>query len=151
MAVLAWGKPKIEHGPSTAGAAATVWTAFDTPKEDSTELVTTPGDKIEAKEEGGDVVDARYKASSYELSFELFVKKGGTRPFTDINGVIAGDHSVRLTPEDEEAEGFVMDCCTVSVADSFKTADGKMLKYTFTGKKPASGNICKPYVADDGE
>lgn len=146
MAVLSWGKPKLEHGTSVAGAAATTWTAFETPKEDTTELTTTKGDKVEAKEEGGALVDARYKASAYELAFQLFVKKGDTRPMTDVDGVVAGDHSIRLTPEDDTTEGFIMDCCSVSVEETWKSAEGKLLKYTFTGKKPATGNICKPYT-----
>lgn len=146
MATLSWGKPKIEFGTSVAGAAATAWTAFDTPVEDSSEMNTTEGDVIEAKEEGGEIVDSKKKASKYDFSFQLFVKKGDDRPIDDTNGVIAGDYSVRLTPEDDETEGFVMDCCSVSVIETWKSSEGKRLRYTFTGKKPATGKICKPYI-----
>lgn len=146
MAVLSWGKPLIEYGTSAAGAQATTFSAFDTPKEDTTQLTTTKGDKVEAKEEGGRVVDTRIKASTFQLVFDLFVKKGFIRPISDVDGVVAGDYSVRLTPEDDETEGFVMDSCTVSVEETFNTADGKIIRYTFDGKKPATGAILKPYT-----
>lgn len=147
MAVLSWGKPLIEFGVSTNGAQASTWTAFDTPKEDSTQLTTTEGDKIEAKEEGGAVVDSKRKASSYTLVFDLFAKKGFTKPIPDVDGVVAGDYSVRLTPEDPTVEGFVMDCCSVSVQEIWNSQDGKLIRYTFEGKKPATGAILKSYTA----
>lgn len=146
MAVLSWGKPKLEIAPSTAGAPGTVFTALPTPKEDSSQLTTTKGDKVEAKEEGGAVVDAKYKASNYELVFDLFVKKGDTRPIADVDGVISGDYTIRLTPEDDATEGFIMDVATLSVEESWTAADGKILKYTASAKKPASGAMLKPYT-----
>lgn len=146
MAVLSWGKPKLEIAPSTAGAPGTVFTALPTPKEDTTQLTTTKGDKVEAKEEGGAVVDAKYKASSYELVFDLFVKKGDTRPIADVDGVISGDYTIRLTPEDDATEGFIIDVATLSVEESWTAADGKILKYTASAKKPASGAMLKPYT-----
>lgn len=146
MAVLSWGKPLIEYATSTSGAPGTTFTAFPTPKEDTTQLSTTKGDKVEAKEEGGAVVEAKYKANSYELVFDLFVKKGDTRPIADVDGVISGDYTIRLTPEDDATEGFIIDVATLSVEESWTAADGKILKYTASAKKPASGAMLKPYT-----
>ena len=146
MAVLSWGKPLIEYATSTSGAPGTTFTGFPTPKEDTTQLTTTKGDKVEAKQEGGAVVDAKYKASSYELVFDLFVKKGDTRPIADVDGVISGDYTIRLTPEDDATEGFIIDVATLSVEESWTAADGKILKYTASAKKPASGAMLKPYT-----
>lgn len=146
MAVLSWGKPKLEYTTSTLGVPGSTWTAFPTPKEGTTQLITTKGDKIEVKEEGGGIVDAKYNRNSYELVFELFVKKGDTRPISDDDGIISGDYAVRLTPEDEATEGFIIDSATLSVEESWTAADGKLLKYTVSAKKPATGKILKPYV-----
>lgn len=146
MAVLSWGKPKLEIAPSTGGAPGTVFTALPTPKEDSSQLTTTKGDKVEAKEEGGAVVDAKYKANSYEFVCDLFVKKGETRPIVDVDGIISNDYTLRLTPEDDTTEGWIMDVATVSVEDSWTSADGGTIRYTFTAKKPATGKMLKPYT-----
>ena len=45
MAVLSWGKCKIETTPSTNGAPTTPesWEALDTPKEDTTKITPTAG------------------------------------------------------------------------------------------------------------
>ena len=56
------------------------------------------------------------------------------------------NYAVRLTPEDETCEGFLMENCAVSVEESWSSADGKLLKYTFDGLKPTTGKICKPYT-----
>ena len=39
----------------------------------------------------------------------MFVKKGTERPFEDNDGLIAGEHAFRITPEDEECEGAQID------------------------------------------
>ena len=153
MAVLSWGKPKVEFaktdtttglGPTTSG-----WTTFGEIKEDSASLDVTEGELIEATEEGGGVVDARRKANKYVFVLELFVKKGDTRPIPDTNGIIADNYAVRLTPEDAECEGFLLDKTNVTVSERWTAAEGKILRYTFDAIKPGMNDpdaiICKPY------
>ena len=154
MAVLSWGKPKVEFavteestglGPSgTEG-----WTAFGEIKEDSASLDVTEGELIEATEEGGGVVDARRKANKYVFVLELFVKKGDKRPIPDTNGIIADNYAVRLTPEDPQCEGFLLDKTNVTVSERWTAAEGKILRYTFDAIKPGKNDpnaiICKPY------
>lgn len=147
MAILSWGKCSITHGTSSNGAAASSWTAIDTPKEDTTKLTTTAGTETTATEEGGGIVDARNGKNSYQLEFDLFVKKGGTRPFTDDDGVVAGEHSFRVTPEDPTCEGIQIDRSIVRCEESYSTAEGKLLHYVVRCLKPASGNTVKPYTA----
>jgi hypothetical protein len=142
MAVLSWGKPTVEFKSSSASE----WTAFPEIVEDTAALETTEGELIEATEEGGGVVDARRKRNKYKFSLELFVKKGDTRPITDEDGVIADNYSIRLTPEDEACEGFLLDKCNVTVSETWNAANGKRLRYTFDAIKPATGAICKPYT-----
>jgi len=148
MAVLSWGKPKIEFAQSVNGAPSGAWTEFPEVKEDSSKLTPTKGTKKEATEEGGDTVDVRYGKNKYTFEMDVFVKKGDSKPIEDDNGVISGNYALRLTPEDAECEGFMMENCTVSCEESYSAADGKIWKYTFDGKKPATGNILKPYVAN---
>lgn len=146
MAILSWGKCLIEHCTSTDGAPGTSWTAIDTPKEDSTKLTPSAGTEVNATEEGGDIVDSRTGKNTYLFEFDLFVKKGKERPFEDEDGIIAGEHAFRLTPEDEECEGLQIDRSTVRVEESYTTADGKMLHYVVRCLKPKTGKTVKPYT-----
>lgn len=148
MSILSWGKGTLETTPSKDGAPASseAWQVIDTPKKDTLKITPTAGEEITAQEEGGDEVDARYGANSFLLEFDLFVKKGKERPFEDIDGVIAGEHAFRYTPEDEETEGFLIDRSTVSVEESYSTADGKLLHYKVKCLKPAKGKKLKPYI-----
>lgn len=150
MSVLSWGKPTVEFTKSVNGAPATEpsasWTAFPEIKEDTAKLTTTEGTKKEATEEGGDVVDTRRGKNKYVFELEIFVKKGDEKPIEDEDGVIVDNYAVRLTPEDEECEGFLIENATVSVTESWSSADGKLWKYTFDAKKPKTGKTLKPYT-----
>lgn len=148
MSVLSWGKPKVEITKSVDGApaASATWTEMPAIKEDTAKLTTTKGTKKEATEEGGDLIDARYGKNKYLFELEVFVKKGDTRPIEDDDGIITDNHAVRLTPEDEQCEGFIIDNSLVSVEESWSSADGKMLKYSFDAKKPKTGKMLKPYT-----
>lgn len=154
MAVLSWGKPKVEFAKTetTTGlgpSGDTGWSAFGEIMEDSASLDVTEGELIEATEEGGGVVDARRKANKYVFVLKLFVKKGDTRPIPDTNGIIADNYAVRLTPEDAECEGFLLDKTNVTVSERWTAAEGKILRYTFDAIKPGKNDpnaiICKPY------
>ena len=149
MAILSWGKGLLETTPCVDGAPAAespVWTAIDTPKEGTLKLTATAGQETTATEEGGDVVDSRTGKTTYQLEFELFVKKGIARPFTDNDGVITGEHAWRYTPEDETTEGFLIERSSVRVEESFETAQGKMLKYVARCLKPKAGKTVKEYT-----
>lgn len=150
MAILSWGKPKVEYTPSTGGEAGSGATWKEMPEivEGTATLETTEGELIEALQEGGAVVDSRRKASKYKFSFELFVKKGDTKPIEDVDGIIAGNYSVRVTPEDPECDGFIFDNSNVSVVETWNAADGKRWKYTFDAIKPKTGALNKPYKAE---
>lgn len=148
MSLLSWGKCKIETTPSVNGepGADASWTALDTPKEDTTKINPTAGTEKTATEEGGDVVDYKRGKNTYTLEFDLFVKKGVERPFTDDDGVISGEHCFRITPEDETCEGAQIDRSVVSVEESYSTADGKLLHYVAKCLKPKAGKTIKPYT-----
>lgn len=148
MSVIAWGKPKIEVAPFVNGVLPEipVWTDLPTSKEGSSQLTTAKGNKQEAKGEGGESVDVRYSKNGYSFATDIFVKVGDTRPIQDADGVVAVNYAVRLTPEDDKAEGFLFDKSVVTVEETWNATDGKMLKYTFDALKPTTGVMCKPYV-----
>lgn len=146
MAQLGWGKPTIEWASSTKGAPGDAWTAIDTPKEDTTKLTPTAGTEKTATEEGGELVDSRTGKNTFQFEFDLFVKKGASRPFEDVDGVVSGEFAFRLTPEDNENEGFQIDRSTVRCEESYAAADGKLLHYVIKVLKPASGRSVKPYT-----
>lgn len=154
MAVISWGRPKIEIVKWTAGATSCPsvgWATVPNPKEDSTELVPTKGDKKEAYGEGGEIIDVKYKRSKYELTFELYVKKGESQPIPEADiddGVVNDIYGIRITPEDTTLEGICMPKCSVSVDTLYTAADGKRLAYTFSGIRPADNqNTVQPYTA----
>lgn len=147
MAILSWGKPKIQTAASIGGVPNSSWLDIDTPKENTTKITPTAGNEITALEEGGEVVDSRTGKNSYTFEFDLFVKKGVARPFEDNDGVIAGEYAFRITPEDESNEGAQIDRCSLRVEESYTTADGKILHYVAKCLKPAAGKIVKPYTA----
>jgi hypothetical protein len=148
MAVLNWGKPKIEIALLGADGTPGAWTEVDTPKQDTTQLTTEKGDKKEALEEGGGVVDAKYNKSKYSLVFQLFAKKGKTKPIMDDDGVVLGNYAVRITPEDPTATGWQMMKCNVSVVDTWSAEEGQLWEYTFDGLVPdGGGKILQEYTA----
>jgi hypothetical protein len=100
-----------------------------------------------ATEEGGGIVDAMNGKTTYVLEFDLFVKKGGTRPFEDVDGVVAGEHAFRVIPEDNECEGIQIDRAIVRIEENYSTAEGKILHHVCRCLKPASGKTVKPYTA----
>lgn len=141
MAVIGWGKPNIFY--KALSGSDTAWHKLDTPAEDSTNLSTTKGDKTEAKVEGGANEDVKYKKNTYALSFTLRAAKDRKRPFTDVDGVIVTNYAIVLQPEDEMVQGFAIEKATVSVEDSFSTAEGGMWAYTFDALQPAAGQQVK--------
>lgn len=142
MSVINWGKPKIEICAYVNGAfpANPTWVAVSEPVTDTTELATEEGDKVEAIEEGGGVVDTYRKKSKYSLSFELFEKKGEEKPIEDTDGVIDTTYAIRLTPEDATNNGYIMKKCSVSCLNTWKSADGGRWKYTFDALVPDDGS-----------
>lgn len=148
MAVLTWGKPKVEIAPYVAGVlpATPTWAELPEIKENTAKLTTAKGTKQEAKGEGGELIDARYNKNAYSFECDIFQKRGDSKPIEDADGLIIPNYAWRLTPEDSTLQGHQMDKTSVSVEESWTSADGTMWKYTFEGLKPATGNILKPYT-----
>jgi len=148
MAVLSWGQPKVEIGKLTSGdGAPSIWEELPEIVKDTAKLNTEQGNKTEAIAEGGGIVDVRFDKSKYTFELELFVKKGDTKPIEDEDGIVLDNYAVRLTPEDPETDGFIMDKVNVGCVETWTSADGKRWKYTFNGLIPKTGKILKTYKA----
>lgn len=132
--VISWGKPTIfVKDLDTVGAN---WLKLDTPKEDTTTLTPTKGDVLEATEEGGGTVEKKTKKSTYELAYQLFIKKGKAQPFKTIDGVIEGNWAVAVQPEDPELPGVYIGKSTIGAEEAFTSADGGLITYTHSALIP---------------
>ena len=147
--VLSWGKPKIEICKLVDGKLPITpnWIELDTPVENSSKMTATKGDKKEMKIEGGEVIATRYGKNSYLFECEIPVGAGSEKPIKDEDGVIHDEYAVRLTPENDDAQGWIMEKTNVSCEDTWDSESGSKWKYSFDGVKPNSGAICKPYKA----
>ena len=114
---------KLENGEIPSSSPT--WIEIDNPVQDSTQLETTEGDVTEANGEGGELVDAYVKASTYQLTFQLFAKRGSEKPI------------------------FMLPRCRVSVVDTFSSADGERWQYTFRALKPNTGAMKQEYTKSE--
>nr|DAM89928.1 MAG TPA: hypothetical protein [Caudoviricetes sp.] len=145
MAVLAWNYGKFETAESEGGEpkAASPWTKIDVPKKDSLKVDPKEGETKEALDEQGNIVDSKTTPATYEITWEMFVKKGVEPPFDGEDGVIAGEHAFRFTPDDPACKGWRVDRATVSAAISFSTSEGTLYKYKAKVLKPKAGKAFK--------
>ena len=148
MAVLTWGIGSLESTVSENGAPKTgsPWKKLDIPTQDSLKVETKEGETIEAKDEAGNIVDSRTSPSTYEIIFDVFVKKGVALPFTDKDGIIEGEHAFRYIPEDPTCQGWQADRTTVSSSILFSTKEGAKYRYKVKVLKPKTGNAFKMQV-----
>lgn len=145
MAVLAWNYGKFETCESENGAPKTpvAWKVIPPPKKDTLIVEPKEGETTEAQDETGYIVDSKTTPTTYELSWEMFVKKGENPPFVDKDGVIAGEHAFRFTPDDPGCKGWIIDSAKVSATIRFKVAEGALYKYKAKVLKPKTGNAFK--------
>lgn len=77
------------------------WNVLDNPVEDSTRLTTTKGNVLEARGEGGELIDSYTRPSAYSVVFELYAKRGAEKPIEDEDGVVYdGDGAVVFQSKD---------------------------------------------------
>ncbi len=141
MALISWGKPRIfiknaDEDNSKAYELAT-------PVEDSTELTPTKGDKMEAKIEGGENEDVKYKRSTYAVAYNIRKRKGRKAPFPAVDGLVDDHYGIMLMPEDDTCEGFLIESSTVSIDDTFTAADGAIWAILHDAVKAAEGDTVK--------
>lgn len=111
--------------------------------EGSLSLVTTKGEKKEAKVEGGGVEAVKYSKNTYglEASFRRGLDASDNvikLPFEDdlSDGVVDGVYYLRVQPEDKTAGGISVKEVVITTEDTHTSADGAIVKVTFDFIKP---------------
>lgn len=139
MSYIGWGKCRIfVKDLDTTGAK---YRELPTPVEGSTSLEATKGDKQEAKIEGGQNEDVKYKASTYALNLNIRAKKGRKKPFDSHDGLVAHSYEVIVVPEDTAVPSAIkIPQATVSVGETFDTTEGLVWPYSFEAVKPENGD-----------
>ena len=125
-----WGRPLIEVKQLGQSPEAE-WEAFATPVDGTTQLSSEQGEKLEAAIEGGGNEAVKYKKNTYSLTFDVRQVPERTDPIEESNGVVADEYSVRITPENPNALGVLIDRASVNVQKSFTANDGLINTYTF--------------------
>ena len=138
--IISWGKPQSITATPDTGTGATGGGVLPTPVEGSSELSTEKGDKMEALIEGGEAEAVKYKASKYTFVCQVRFGKDRTMPIEGTDGVVPGEWSLALVPDETGAPGFTIHRCVCSYEDSWTAEDGGIRTYTFESLKPASGN-----------
>lgn len=150
MAKLTWGQPKVEivkctteniPGDDWADIAGAI-------KQGTATLSTEAGERTEALDEGGAVVDVRVAKNKYTFTFTMFGQRGVEKPIPDDNGLISDNYAVRLTPEDSTLPGFIINCASVTLLESWTSADGTLWEYSFSALMPGGNKkMLEPYTA----
>ena len=135
MSILSWGKCRIFV--KNADVTGAKWYELATPVEDSTNLAPTKGDKLEAKIEGGDNEDVKYKRSTYELTYNIRKAKGRLAPFPSVDGLVDDHFGLILVAE------VYFQKSTVSVDDTFTAGDGAIWEITHDAVVATTGNTVK--------
>lgn len=151
MSKITWGKPGIfitKLGPTeTHPSNSAVWVDISNNykvKEGSVNLTTTAGDKTEAKEEGGAVIDTKHAKATYSFEFDIYHYGADfEKPIPDNDGVILDNYALLVVPEDRNLPGFIFQNASVSSSDNFTAADGTTTTYTFDALVPTTGAMMK--------
>ncbi|MCL1937592.1 MAG: hypothetical protein FWF52_04250 [Candidatus Azobacteroides sp.] len=144
--ILKWGKMILEIALNINGVIG-VFKAVMTPVQGSFALTVEEGDKLEAFIEGGERIAMRRDKNKYSFSFEMFITNDMPKPIPDVDGIIADEYAIRVIPENKKLEGFLMERASVSVTETFTSAEGHKVKYTFDALQPETGALIKPYTA----
>lgn len=144
MSTISWGKPTLRVAPVNLDGTFGAIKTLPTPVQDSTQLTTEKGNKLEAPLEGGALADVKYDNNKYTCVLELYKTKGANKPIKDDNGVIQQEFALFLTPEDPTNEGWAMRRASASIEDTWTAGIGFKWKYTFEALKPVSGKLLEP-------
>jgi hypothetical protein len=145
MAKLKWGKMTVEIAP-VVSTGDQVWKTVFTPVQDSFALNVEEGEKLEAFIEGGERIAVKKDKNKFSFEFEVFIADELSKPIADDDGLIEGEYSIRVTPENPTLDGFIMKRAAVSVTETFTSKDGHKAKYVFEALKPSSGKMLESYI-----
>ena len=133
---LSWGKCTIFI--KDLGTDNAKWKKLATPVEDSTNLASTQGDKLEAKIEGGENEAVKYKKNTYQLTYNIRKAQGCNQPMANTDGVVKNEYAVLLLPEDASTDGFYIERTSANIQDNFTTAEGAIWQVTHDALSPST-------------
>lgn len=135
---LSWGKPKLLIKNLSDDNAK--WKLLATPVENSTNLSTTQGDKMEAKIEGGENEAVKYKKNTYQLAYNIRKAQGRNQPAPNKDGVVKAEYAVLLQPEDVDTDGFYIERTAMNIQDNFTTNEGAIWNVTHDALSPSTAD-----------
>lgn len=139
---ITWGKPTIEFAKTvTGGTEPASFETMPTQQEGTVVLSTTVPTADELFGEGHELVARRAKRPTYVLVMNVFIEAGDVRPIETDEGIISDNYAVKLTPEDDTLDGFIFKSSQVDAEETWSSAEGTIIRYTFTALKPELGNI----------
>ena len=149
--VINFGKCRVEYlrWPGSSYPTTGTWGKILEPIEGSVVLTTHEGTDLEAKIEGGQVIDKLAGKSTYQLTVGVYVKKGVAQPFTDRDGVVEGMWAIRVIPvEDETCPGILIKKSTLKASQDYNANEGWRYTYTVMALVPSDNeNTVQPYTA----
>lgn len=146
MIQLMWGEALAAIAKQKEDGSYDSFNEFPRCVENALNLITTKGEKKEAKVEGGGLEAVKYANNAYalEMSFRMGKENGKKRtlPFSEdeIDGVVDGIYALRVQPEDKTSGGLSVMEVIISTEDTFTAADGAIKKVTFDFIKPERNN-----------
>ena len=153
MAELSWRFGSLQTKVSEGGKPKTgvAWDSIPTPKDKTLKTSSQAGARTEARNEKGELVDAKQMPASEKIEFQLFVAKGEKIPFKDQRGIVGGEHALRFIPDDPTCMGWQADRVGVTVLKSSDMETGILFHYEGTVYTDAKGDgIVYDVIKDAG-
>lgn len=150
---LSWGKPKkvviTRHDGLTSDELG-IAGEYKNIVEDSAELSTEQGDKLEAPIEGGENEAELQKPSKYQ--FTMALRQGGGDNFSpqDDNGVITATYDVEIFPGNAGAAHVKVNNCACSIDKTWKASEGAKFALTFKTLAPGVNEKSLEFVSSAG-
>lgn len=131
MGQLSWRFGSLQTKVSEDGKPKTgvAWDNIPTPKDKTLKTSSQAGERTEAKNEKGELVDAKQMPASEKIEFQLFVAKGEKIPFKDKRGIVGGEHALRFIPDDPTCIGWQADRVGITVLKSSDMETGILFQY----------------------
>lgn len=137
MANIGWGKPRLFVKNKTKNGSIR---ELPNVVEDTFELATEKGEKLEAKIEGGQNEDVKYKSNTNTIAFDIRVFKGRKKPFADKNGVIEDEFEFWMQPEDPAVPAG-LHATRARVSSELKSTAADGTTYTYTVEPIENGEV----------
>ena len=131
MGQLSWRFGSLQTKVSEGGEPkpGVAWDNIPTPKDKTLRTSSQAGQRTEAYNEKGELVDAKQMPATEKIEFQIFVAKGEKIPFKDKRGIVGGEHALRFIPDDPTCIGWQADRVGVTVLKSSDLETGILFQY----------------------